>query len=80
MTSFRGQSLMHDPSSSSSSSSKRRHTVLLEDRQRDLNSVHCSSEDMAEKKAVLLNFWGVAVSSRPHAVFHKMEELHNLPG
>ncbi|XP_027147227.1 bifunctional epoxide hydrolase 2 [Larimichthys crocea] len=71
---------MHDPSSSSSSSSKRRHTVLLEDRQRDLNSVHCSSEDMAEKKAVLLNFWGVAVSSRPHAVFHKMEELHNLPG
>ncbi|XP_031143145.1 bifunctional epoxide hydrolase 2 [Sander lucioperca] len=37
---------------------------------------------MAEKKkkAILFNFWGVAVSSRPHAVFHKLEELHNLPG
>ncbi|XP_040887908.1 bifunctional epoxide hydrolase 2 [Toxotes jaculatrix] len=35
---------------------------------------------MAEKKAVLFRFWGVAVSSRPHAVFHKLEELHNLPG
>ncbi|XP_049919935.1 bifunctional epoxide hydrolase 2 [Epinephelus moara] len=35
---------------------------------------------MAERKAVLFNFWGVAVSSRPHAVFHKFEQLHNLPG
>ncbi|XP_037617942.1 bifunctional epoxide hydrolase 2-like [Sebastes umbrosus] len=35
---------------------------------------------MAEKKAILFNFWGVAVSSRPHDVFHKLEELHNLPG
>ncbi|XP_078128391.1 bifunctional epoxide hydrolase 2 [Sander vitreus] len=36
---------------------------------------------MAEKKkAVLFNFWGVAVSSNPRAVFHKLEELHNLPG
>ncbi|XP_051283739.1 bifunctional epoxide hydrolase 2 [Dicentrarchus labrax] len=35
---------------------------------------------MAEKKAILFNFWGVAVSSRPRAVFHKLEELHNLPG
>ncbi|XP_074482976.1 bifunctional epoxide hydrolase 2-like isoform X1 [Sebastes fasciatus] len=38
------------------------------------------SEEMAEKKAILFNFWGVAVSSRPHDVFHKLEELHNLPG
>ncbi|KAM9334035.1 bifunctional epoxide hydrolase 2 [Symphorus nematophorus] len=35
---------------------------------------------MAEKKAILFNFWGVVVSSTPHAVFHKLEELHNLPG
>ncbi|XP_073318745.1 bifunctional epoxide hydrolase 2 [Pagrus major] len=35
---------------------------------------------MDQKKAVLFNLWGVAVSSRPHAVFHKLEELHNLPG
>ncbi|XP_044043145.1 bifunctional epoxide hydrolase 2 [Siniperca chuatsi] len=35
---------------------------------------------MAERKAVLFNFWGVAVSSRPHAVFHKLELQHNLPG
>uniref|UniRef100_A0A3B4Y6M7 Epoxide hydrolase 2, cytoplasmic n=1 Tax=Seriola lalandi dorsalis TaxID=1841481 RepID=A0A3B4Y6M7_SERLL len=35
---------------------------------------------MAEHKVVLFSFWGVAVSSRPDAVFHKMEELHNLPG
>ncbi|XP_070786553.1 bifunctional epoxide hydrolase 2 [Enoplosus armatus] len=35
---------------------------------------------MAERKAVFFSFWGVAVSSRPHAVFHKLEELHNLPG
>ncbi|XP_041822555.1 bifunctional epoxide hydrolase 2 isoform X2 [Chelmon rostratus] len=33
-----------------------------------------------DKKAVLFSFWGVVVSSRPHAVFHKLEELHNLPG
>ncbi|XP_056226694.1 bifunctional epoxide hydrolase 2 [Seriola aureovittata] len=35
---------------------------------------------MAEHRVVLFSFWGVAVSSRPDAVFHKMEELHNLPG
>lgn len=35
---------------------------------------------MAEKKAILFNFWGVAVSSTPQAVFNKLEELHNLPG
>ncbi|XP_036946951.1 bifunctional epoxide hydrolase 2-like [Acanthopagrus latus] len=38
------------------------------------------SQEMDQKKAVLFNFWGVAVSSRPHAVFHKLEQLHNLPG
>ncbi|KAI3366167.1 hypothetical protein L3Q82_009990 [Scortum barcoo] len=35
---------------------------------------------MAQKKAILFSFWGVAVSTRPQAVFHKLEELHNLPG
>ncbi|XP_070814130.1 bifunctional epoxide hydrolase 2 [Chaetodon trifascialis] len=36
---------------------------------------------MAEKKkAVLFSFWGVVVSSKLHDVFHKLEELHNLPG
>ncbi|XP_041834718.1 bifunctional epoxide hydrolase 2 [Melanotaenia boesemani] len=34
---------------------------------------------MAEKKAVLFNFWGVVVPSRPDTVLHKVEELHNLP-
>uniref|UniRef100_UPI003AB07FE4 bifunctional epoxide hydrolase 2 n=1 Tax=Centroberyx gerrardi TaxID=166262 RepID=UPI003AB07FE4 len=34
---------------------------------------------MAEKKAVLFNLWGVAVASRPAAVFHKFEELNELP-
>uniref|UniRef100_A0A3B5LBW5 AB hydrolase-1 domain-containing protein n=1 Tax=Xiphophorus couchianus TaxID=32473 RepID=A0A3B5LBW5_9TELE len=34
---------------------------------------------MAAKKAVLFNFWGVVVPSRPAGVFHKLEELHNLP-
>lgn len=43
-------------------------------------SSFCQTEDMAEKKAVLLNFWGVVVSSKPRTVFSKMEELHNLPG
>uniref|UniRef100_A0A3B5LGP5 AB hydrolase-1 domain-containing protein n=1 Tax=Xiphophorus couchianus TaxID=32473 RepID=A0A3B5LGP5_9TELE len=33
---------------------------------------------MAAKKAVLFNFWGVVVPSRPAGVFHKLEELHNL--
>ncbi|XP_047211879.1 bifunctional epoxide hydrolase 2 [Girardinichthys multiradiatus] len=35
---------------------------------------------MVEKKAVLFNFWGVVVPSRPGDVFHKLEELHELPG
>ncbi|XP_060888259.1 bifunctional epoxide hydrolase 2 [Labrus mixtus] len=35
---------------------------------------------MAEKKAILFNLWGVTVSTRHHAVFNKLEELHNLPG
>ncbi|XP_069576402.1 bifunctional epoxide hydrolase 2 [Brachyistius frenatus] len=35
---------------------------------------------MEDRKAVLFNFWGVAVSSRPEDIFHKLEELHNLPG
>ncbi|XP_076579452.1 bifunctional epoxide hydrolase 2 [Chaetodon auriga] len=36
---------------------------------------------MAEKqKAVLFSFWGVVVSSKLHDVFHKLEELRNLPG
>ncbi|XP_007575341.1 bifunctional epoxide hydrolase 2 isoform X1 [Poecilia formosa] len=34
---------------------------------------------MAGKKAVLFNFWGVVVPSRPTGVFHKLEELHSLP-
>eukprot|EP00064_Thunnus_orientalis_P022863 superscaffoldBa00008105_g23084 len=34
---------------------------------------------MAERKAILFNFWGVAVSSRPDAIFHKLEQLHKLP-
>ncbi|XP_034533722.1 bifunctional epoxide hydrolase 2 [Notolabrus celidotus] len=34
---------------------------------------------MAQKKAVLFNFWGVTVSTR-HEVFNKLEKLHNLPG
>ncbi|XP_028255549.1 bifunctional epoxide hydrolase 2 [Parambassis ranga] len=34
---------------------------------------------MSEKKAVLLNLWGVAVSSGPAAVFRGLEELHGLP-
>ncbi|KAG7236316.1 hypothetical protein INR49_001135 [Caranx melampygus] len=34
---------------------------------------------MADCKVVLFNFWGVAVSSQPDAVFHKLEELHKLP-
>ncbi|CAN9498406.1 unnamed protein product [Ophioblennius macclurei] len=33
-----------------------------------------------QRKAVLFNFWGVCVPSRPDDVFHKLEELHNLPG
>ncbi|KAM3585400.1 uncharacterized protein V6R79_016897 [Siganus canaliculatus] len=35
---------------------------------------------MAERKAVLFNLWGVAVSSSPHAVFQEAEALHKLPG
>ncbi|XP_008300364.1 bifunctional epoxide hydrolase 2 [Stegastes partitus] len=35
---------------------------------------------MAGRKAVLFNFWGVAVSSRPESVYCKLEKLHNLPG
>nr|XP_004562588.1 bifunctional epoxide hydrolase 2 [Maylandia zebra] len=35
---------------------------------------------MADKKAILFNFWGVAVSARRAAIFKKLEELHNLPG
>ncbi|XP_038560766.1 bifunctional epoxide hydrolase 2-like isoform X5 [Micropterus salmoides] len=35
---------------------------------------------MAERKAVLFNFWGVAVSSSPRDVFRRLEELHHLPG
>ncbi|KAM4559632.1 bifunctional epoxide hydrolase 2 [Odontesthes bonariensis] len=35
---------------------------------------------MAEKKAVLFNFWGVVVPTRLNAVSHKLEELHKLPG
>uniref|UniRef100_A0A667XBS9 AB hydrolase-1 domain-containing protein n=1 Tax=Myripristis murdjan TaxID=586833 RepID=A0A667XBS9_9TELE len=34
---------------------------------------------MAEKKAVLFNLWGVAVTPRPAAVFSNFEELHKLP-
>uniref|UniRef100_A0A3Q3IRW4 AB hydrolase-1 domain-containing protein n=1 Tax=Monopterus albus TaxID=43700 RepID=A0A3Q3IRW4_MONAL len=34
---------------------------------------------MPEKKAVLFNFWGVTVSSRPDAVLQKTEDLQNLP-
>ncbi|KAM7365797.1 hypothetical protein PAMP_016702 [Pampus punctatissimus] len=34
---------------------------------------------MAERKAILFNFWGVAFSSRPDAIFHKLEQLHKLP-
>ncbi|CAJ1086877.1 bifunctional epoxide hydrolase 2 [Xyrichtys novacula] len=34
---------------------------------------------MAQKKAILFNFWGVTVSTQ-HAVFNKLEGLHNLPG
>ncbi|XP_070711845.1 bifunctional epoxide hydrolase 2 [Pempheris klunzingeri] len=33
-----------------------------------------------EKKAVLFSFWGAAISCRPRDVYHKLEELHNLPG
>ncbi|XP_035487403.2 bifunctional epoxide hydrolase 2 [Scophthalmus maximus] len=42
-------------------------------------SSHWDSVDMAETKVVLFSFWGVAVSSRPHVLFRKFEELHNLP-
>ncbi|KAK5891041.1 hypothetical protein CgunFtcFv8_018335 [Champsocephalus gunnari] len=35
---------------------------------------------MAEKKAVLFNFWGVTASSTPLEVFQTLEEAHNLPG
>ncbi|KAK1876840.1 Bifunctional epoxide hydrolase 2 [Dissostichus eleginoides] len=35
---------------------------------------------MAEKKAVLFNFWGVTASSTPQEVFHTLGEVHNLPG
>ncbi|KAK5847463.1 hypothetical protein PBY51_016587 [Eleginops maclovinus] len=35
---------------------------------------------MVEKKAILFNFWGVTASSTPQALFHKVEELHELPG
>uniref|UniRef100_A0A3Q1GP77 Epoxide hydrolase 2, cytoplasmic n=1 Tax=Acanthochromis polyacanthus TaxID=80966 RepID=A0A3Q1GP77_9TELE len=31
---------------------------------------------MAGNKAVLFNFWGVTVSSRPESVFHQLEKLH----
>ncbi|XP_034721058.1 bifunctional epoxide hydrolase 2 [Etheostoma cragini] len=39
-----------------------------------------AEEKKKKKKAILFNLWGVAVSSRPRAVFHKLEELHKLPG
>ncbi|XP_017290041.1 bifunctional epoxide hydrolase 2 [Kryptolebias marmoratus] len=35
---------------------------------------------MEEKKAVLFNFWGVVVPSKPKSVCNKLEELHSLPG
>ncbi|XP_024144871.1 bifunctional epoxide hydrolase 2 [Oryzias melastigma] len=38
------------------------------------------SRVMAEKKAVLFNFWGVVVPSKPDGVFQKVEERHSLPG
>ncbi|XP_054479456.1 bifunctional epoxide hydrolase 2 [Anoplopoma fimbria] len=34
---------------------------------------------MSQKKAVLLNFWGVTVSCTPREVFQKLEESHKLP-
>ncbi|KAM6894096.1 bifunctional epoxide hydrolase 2 [Xenentodon cancila] len=34
---------------------------------------------MSQKKAVLFNFWGVVVPSRPDSVFHKHEEVLKLP-
>ncbi|XP_059183945.1 LOW QUALITY PROTEIN: bifunctional epoxide hydrolase 2 [Centropristis striata] len=51
-------------------------------RSEDQNSSTSSTSDseMSENKAVLFNLWGVAASSTPHAVLHKLEELHNLPG
>ncbi|XP_028323369.1 bifunctional epoxide hydrolase 2 [Gouania willdenowi] len=33
-----------------------------------------------EKKAVVFNFWGVAIPSQPCDVLHKLEVLHSLPG
>ncbi|KAA8579457.1 hypothetical protein FQN60_006550, partial [Etheostoma spectabile] len=69
-----------------SAPSCRANTFLLGEREREKQgSFPSDSEDMAEtkkkkKKAVLFNFWGVAVSSRPRAVFHKLEESHHLPG
>uniref|UniRef100_A0A3P9J395 Epoxide hydrolase 2, cytoplasmic n=1 Tax=Oryzias latipes TaxID=8090 RepID=A0A3P9J395_ORYLA len=35
---------------------------------------------MAERKAVLFNFWGVVVPSKPDGIFQNLEERHNLPG
>lgn len=37
------------------------------------------SVEMEGTKAVLFNFWGVAVPSSPHAVFTSLEKKHNLP-
>uniref|UniRef100_H2L852 AB hydrolase-1 domain-containing protein n=1 Tax=Oryzias latipes TaxID=8090 RepID=H2L852_ORYLA len=35
---------------------------------------------MAERKAVLFNFWGVVVPSKPDGIFQNLEDRHNLPG
>lgn len=37
-------------------------------------------QSQKKKKAVLFNFWGVAVPCSSHHVLQKLEELHNLPG
>ncbi|KAF6734906.1 Bifunctional epoxide hydrolase 2 [Oryzias melastigma] len=44
------------------------------------NMLKPGSRVMAEKKAVLFNFWGVVVPSKPDGVFQKVEERHSLPG
>ncbi|XP_047432202.1 bifunctional epoxide hydrolase 2 [Mugil cephalus] len=41
--------------------------------------MHSESEEMAERKVILFNFWGIVVPSRPDAVFDKFEEVHELP-
>lgn len=70
----------HSCMSRTSLQQQRKHIPVGDRGRTNQSSFHSGSEEMAGKKAILFNFWGVTVSSGPHAVFHKLEELHNLPG